>query len=298
MTYTSTVGVESRDRVHVAVAMTCFNRREKTLASLEALHVAGSAGVHLTVHLVDDGSTDGTGDAVRAAYPTVHVILGNGRLFWNGGMRVAMADALLSKPDAVLWLNDDTVLFPDALRRMLALWKMKESECGRHVIVVGSTQDPKTGRVSYGGRQRGSTLRPFRFGLVTPDPHNPVSCETMNGNCVLFPSSIVSTVGELDAGFLHSMGDLDYGLRCGAAGHEIWVLPGYAGHCRNDAPQREVMNRRISLRDYWKDVTGFRKCPPGPWWLFCRRHGGVLGPLLFMKPYVDAVWRGLLTGRI
>ncbi len=52
------------------------------------------AGLELSVYLVDDGSSDGTGDAVRQAYPSVSVIRGDGTLFWNRGMRKAWEDAL------------------------------------------------------------------------------------------------------------------------------------------------------------------------------------------------------------
>ena len=75
----------------IAVLLTCFNRRAKTLAALEALFKQDGAGTTfaLNVFLVDDGSSDGTGDAVRGAFPQVHVIDGTGDLYWNGGMRRA-----------------------------------------------------------------------------------------------------------------------------------------------------------------------------------------------------------------
>ncbi len=49
----------------------------KTLRSLAALFSAlPEAELDASVHLVDDGSSDGTGDAVRQAYPSVSVITG------------------------------------------------------------------------------------------------------------------------------------------------------------------------------------------------------------------------------
>ena len=69
--------------------------------------------IDLNVYLVDDGSTDGTSEAVKKNFPQVNIIKGDGTLFWNGGMRVAFSKAMESEHDYYLWLNDDTILnFP------------------------------------------------------------------------------------------------------------------------------------------------------------------------------------------
>src|SRR5580658_7643570 len=96
----------------IAVLMTSFNRREVTLKSLDSLFRQQKAeGIRFAVFLVDDGSTDGTGGAVKSLFPQVKVLQGNGALFWNGGMRVAFAAAVQESFDAYLFLNDDTTLY-------------------------------------------------------------------------------------------------------------------------------------------------------------------------------------------
>ena len=91
--------------------LTCFNRRDKTLACLDALYRCDlPAGVGLSAVLVDDGSRDGTGDAVRQRFPQVEVLRGDGSLYWSGGMRMAWARAMAQGFDDYLWLNDDTIL--------------------------------------------------------------------------------------------------------------------------------------------------------------------------------------------
>ncbi|MBO0348038.1 glycosyltransferase, partial [Phormidium pseudopriestleyi FRX01] len=63
----------------IAVIMTCYNRREKTLASLAALfNQKLPPNVILSVYLVDDGSTDNTSEVVKEKYPAVHLLQGNG----------------------------------------------------------------------------------------------------------------------------------------------------------------------------------------------------------------------------
>jgi glycosyltransferase involved in cell wall biosynthesis len=101
--------------------MTCHNRKLKTLLTLESLFKQTlTSEIALSVYLVDDGSTDGTSEGVQQKYPQVKLFSGDGNLFWNGGMRIAFSEAMKDEPDYYLWLNDDTVLAPEALNTLLA----------------------------------------------------------------------------------------------------------------------------------------------------------------------------------
>ncbi|MEO0132724.1 MAG: glycosyltransferase, partial [candidate division WOR-3 bacterium] len=141
----------------IAVLMTCYNRKDKTLASLESLFQQKMpADLRLEVYLVDDASTDGTAEAVRQAYPEVKIIQGNGGLFWNGGTRTAFAEALKSDYDYYLWLNDDTNLYPEAIAKLLSTANRIAQTGELNAVIVGSTCDHKTGKLTYGGMVRSS----------------------------------------------------------------------------------------------------------------------------------------------
>ena len=136
----------------LAVLLTCYNRKPKTLACLAALFSQGlPSEVKMEVYLVDDGSTDGTTEAVEQAYPQVKILPGDGSLFWNGGMRMAFAEAMKEDYDYYLWLNDDTLLYPDALSNLLSTSHQLISQGETHSIIVGSTQDPDNNEHTYGG---------------------------------------------------------------------------------------------------------------------------------------------------
>ncbi len=280
-------------KTSIAVLMTCFNRREHTLAALENLRrQQGCEDVELAIFLVDDASTDGTAEAVRAGYPEVSVLSGQGDLYWNRGMRLALEHARRGEYDQYLWLNDDTMLFPDALSRVLAAMRTLEAK-GETAIVTGSTCD-RSGRTrTYGGaRWSGGWRR--QLTPVDPDPTALLACDTMNGNCTLLPRRVVETVGNLDPVFHHSFGDLDYGFRARAAGFGIYVAPGYVGSCSDNSREGTWRDRTAPFARRWRHLNSPKGSPFREWTLYCRRHLGWLWPLYAISPYAKT----LVTARV
>ena len=199
--------------MRLAVLLTVHNRREITLSCLQALFAATLPNdAEMDVYLTDDGSKDGTSEAVKNAYPGVVVLHGDGNLFWNGGMRLAFGEALKNNYDYYLWLNDDTKLLPNALESMLHTSMLLQTRRAKPAIVVGTTVDAESGMVTYSGRNSRGWKRPFYFDLVVAE-NEPVECDTLNGNCVLIPAAAAKRVGNLDPIFTHGIGDLDSASR-------------------------------------------------------------------------------------
>lgn len=270
----TTDGEGPRPGACLAVLLTSHDRRDETLGAIAALERQAGLDARLDVVLVDAGSTDGTAAAVRASFPYVTVDEAGPELYWNAGMRRAWSIARRERPDAYLWLNDDTHLDPDAVARLVEVWR----DAG-DAIVVGATRDPRTGDVTYGGVRRDDARRPLRFSPVPPSDR-PVSVETMNGNCVLVPASVAETVGNLDRRFTHGMGDFDYGLRAGRKGVAILLAPGTVGTC---AANPEVQRDPSAELRHLQSPKGL---PFREWMTFARRWAGPLWPLYFVSPYL------------
>ena len=96
----------------VAVVLS-YNGREDTLAALESLR-----GIETVV--VDNGSTDGSADAVAERFPDVELVRAGINLGFAGGNNVGIRRALDRGADWVLLLNNDAEVEPgivDALAR-------------------------------------------------------------------------------------------------------------------------------------------------------------------------------------
>lgn len=287
----------SNREVCIAVIMACYNRRDQTLQCLDRLFCAAAKAppAKLRVYLLDDASPDGTGDAVSEHYPTVKVIQGTGDLFWNRGMHRAMTIAMEDHCDYYLWLNDDTMLAESALADLMETSQGIGERTGKQGIIVGTTQaEFGSGIATYGGRVCLSRWRPLRFDLVQPGVA-PTQCDTMNGNCVLIPASVVAVVGVLDDVFRHGMGDMDYGFRARKAGFDIWVMPGFAGVCKKNRPEGEWVDRNVPLFQRLRKIVGPKALPLWPWTVFTWRHAGLLSPLVCVWPYLNVIRTSIIV---
>jgi GT2 family glycosyltransferase len=198
---------------------------------------------------------------------------------------VAFAAAMGKGFDYYLWLNDDTTLYGDSLISLLKTAQITTLEKGVTPIVVGTTQASLNGVSTYGGLKRISRWRSMKF-LLVPVAGIPQLCDTMNGNCVLISNKVATRLGNLDKSFVHSMGDIDYGLRARKAGIPIFVMPGHAGICMRNNLDNTDADTRLSRFARWKRLTCAKVLPFKSWFVLTRRHGGLLWPLHWVWPYL------------
>lgn len=279
-------------RPSIAVLIACHNRRAKTLAALAGL-AAQDATATLHPVIYDDGSTDGTAEAIRLHSPGADMLPGSGDAYWAGGMRAAFSHALASGYDFYLWLNDDVILAPDAIARLLDVHGSLAAD-GRPVCLIGgAVLDAESGQPSYGGIAVRTGWNPLQFDRVRPASDRPQACDTLNGNVVLIPHATALQIGSIRVGFLHTLGDLDYGLRVKQAGGWVGLAPGYVGTCATNAVVNRWLNPDLPLRSRWRLVGTPLGLPLGPWLHFARVHGGpfwfVLAPLVYWRLFTPTV---------
>ena len=261
----------------VAAVMAAYNRRELTLACLRSLGAQQIPGVALDVFVLDDASSDGTSEAVAEQFPEVTVLHGNGELYWNGGMRRAIAGDY----DYYLWMNDDTSLDDGGLAVLLDTLRQLREHGEEAVIVAGSTRHPDTGELTYGGVHP-HRWRPLRAELVEPGD-TPRPCDATNGNATLMSRAVVQRIGNIDPAFVQRLGDFDYGLRARAAGCSVWVAPGTVGTCASH-PKRRTDEQPLG-EELWR-IWSLKQLKPGPWAVYSRRWAGRFWPMYWLSPYV------------
>ncbi len=249
----------------IAVLITCHNRKTKTLACLDALYKCKvPEGYEYSIFLVDDGSTDGTSDAVIVSFPEVHIIQGTGNLYWNRGMYLAWKTASDTFDyDLYLWLNDDTFLYEDALIHLLSATKNFNSKA----IIVGTTFTNNK-IISYGGFD-------LRRRIIEPNGELQ-ECDFFNGNCVLIPKHVFSKVGNLDYRFHHSLGDIDYGIRAGKINIKRYVIGQVIGACELHENSPKWLDKNELLISRLKALYSPLGCNPFQFFVFDYRQNNIL----------------------
>lgn len=278
----------------IAVLITCHSRKIKTLTCLASLFNATlPAGYDIDVYLTDDGSTDGTSEAVKAQYPSVKIIKGNGSLFWAGGMRLAWESAMDNKSyDAYLLINDDVKLKADFMSILIRTQEYSIEKTGKTGIYSGPTVDEDTGEITYGGYKIKVNHIMVKLQILSPLEF-PQECEITNANVLWISKSVIDKIGIFDYRFTHGIADYDYSLRAHKKGVPVFLAPDICGVCTNDHPIN-WKNSDVAL----KDRIAYLKSPKGlaysEYLYYIKRHFPMFLPysflMLWMKTFFPVFW--------
>lgn len=183
---------------------------------------------------------------LKSEFPAVHVVSGDGSLFWGGGMRKAWELAAnTSDFDYFLWLNDDTFIHSKGLFSLI----IEAEELPSKGILSAACRKPGTQEFSYGGLDN--------FGGIVPNG-SIQKVLYINGNLVLIPREVYQKIGAISHKYTHYLGDYDYGLRAQKAGFDCFTTSAYLAECDvNDIPYWG--DPELKLKDRWNmahDIKG------------------------------------------
>lgn len=242
----------------IAVLLTCHNRREKTCSCLRTLYSAldcynasHDGKVDIVTYLTDDGCSDGTTESVLQLLHgrRIHILQGNGALYWAGGMRFAWQEAIKyhNEWDYYLLVNDDTDMMPNLFEELFFAQDYAVIHYGMQGIVSGITcakNDPK--KLTYGGdiwvnKVLGTSRR------LRPNDE-PQLCDFTNANILLVPIEIVDKIGVFYSGFSHGYADYDYAIMARKAGIPVLLTACFCGKCDDDhVDEEEVAQKLMSM---------------------------------------------------
>ncbi len=216
----------------IYVVIVSWNRADDTIECLKAL--ASSDYSNYRPLIVDNGSTDGSPDAIRAAFPAVEVIANEDNLGFARANNIGIEHALQQGADYVLLLNNDTLVDERLLTELVAVGE-SDPKIGMLVpkIYYPSTGSGRShgekGRLwSAGARWRRFPPRVTIIGFGREDgPAYSVQREVdyATGCAMLVKREVFERVGMFDPAFFMYHEDYDFSARVRRGGYRIVYVP-------------------------------------------------------------------------
>ncbi len=286
----------------LAVVILNYNRADLLADCLESIY-ANPPHCSLAVWVVDNASSDGSAAMVRQRFPQVHLIVSerNGGFAYGnnlalrqimgisdyayeqGGQRITAsqsADTVISPPDYILLLNNDTVVPPAALDGLVDYLEQHPAVgvVGPRLVLPDGSLDlacrrsfptPEVAFYRMIGLARlfPRSRRFGRYNLTYLDPSLETEVDAVVGACMLLRSSVIREVGLLDEQFFMYGEDLDWAYRIKQYGWRIVYYPAVQVlHYKRAASTRRAIP---SIRAFYDAMR-----------IFHRKHYAAITPAL------------------
>ncbi len=212
----------------VSVIIVNWNTKDLLLNCITSVYDTGG-GVEYEVMVVDNGSSDGSGQAVKETFPQVTFI----QNAENRGFAKANNQALsVATGRYVLLLNSDAMLTKGALKGLLDFMD-KTPRAGiascQYLNRDGSRQNSFDNFPTLATELLNKTLLRMVFTQKYPSKkqeyYEPIEVESVIGACMMVRAEAMKQVGALDEDYFFFMEETDWCFRMQKAGWKIFHLP-------------------------------------------------------------------------
>ncbi|GAB4449076.1 MAG: glycosyltransferase family 2 protein [Chloroflexi bacterium OHK40] len=224
----------------LAVVILNYNRADLLRDCLDSIYAAPTRCA-LSVWVVDNASTDGSPKLVRSRFPQAHLIVSprNGGFAYGNNLALREILRQASPPDAILLLNNDTIVPPGAFDGLVDYLEAhpEVGVVGPKLLLPDGSLDlacrrsfptPEVAFYRMVGLSRLFPRSPRfgRYNLTYLDPDLETEVDAVVGACMLVRASVVREVGLLDEQFFMYGEDLDWAYRIRQYGWRIVYYPG------------------------------------------------------------------------
>lgn len=216
----------------IALVFAIYNKLDYTIKGLSDIYYCfdakGTDKLPIDIVITDDGSTDGSYEWIRKNYPNIHLLKGDGNLWWSGGINKTVHFVLKDlNDDYILLWNNDVKPGKTYFNNLFQILKNSDSNtiiCSKTYVLgtndiilgMGGKFDPRTGKYQLNACGQKDSEHYNKSLLVDWFP----------GMGTTIHKNVFNTIGLFDDKvFPQYHGDSDFGLRAKKAGFDIIIIP-------------------------------------------------------------------------
>ncbi len=206
----------------VCIILVNWNGKKDTIECLDSL--SRCTYQKATTIVIDNGSTDGSVSAIRAAHPHVPIFERKENLGFAGGNNIGISWALGKPFDWILLLNNDTTVAPDFLEAFL---KTAKEHTDAKIFGAKLLRYADPTRIDHLGGRWNPLIAGFEsLSLGQPDqPFESQPVDYVCGAALLMHRSVPETIGLLEPNFFLFWEETDYCFRARRKGFGVRTAP-------------------------------------------------------------------------
>lgn len=207
----------------IVIVLLNWNGKKDTIQCLQSLSQV--TGPRFRTIVIDNGSTDGSVEAIREAFPEQPIFQMGANLGFAGGNNYGITWALEKKAEWILLLNNDTTVAPDLLTEFLnaATEQPKAKILGAKILRMSQPDI-----IDHLGGFWNPAIAEFvshASGEIDTPYYDMQPADYVCGAALLMHRSVPETIGLLEPRFFLFWEETDYCFRAKRAGFEVWTAP-------------------------------------------------------------------------
>ena len=206
----------------VFILVPVHNRLEDTIICINSLK--NSSYLNSVITIVDDGSTDETNDFIKRNYPDIHILKGDGTLWWPGAINLGIKHAIQQKAKYVLLLNNDCLIQERLIEHLV-----NHAEADKQSIIGALVFDvDNPSKIVFAGKIESWLFEAFKKikykDLEVCRQNNLIETDVLYGKGTLIRCELLKEIGIFDCEvFPHYHSDIDFSLRAKASGIKLYI---------------------------------------------------------------------------
>ena len=235
--------VDSADLPPVSIVILNYNGLSHLEGCFQSLRRLEYPSERLEVLLVDNGSTDGSLEAVRREHAWVRLLANPRNVGFSAGCNQGARAA--EAAEVVVFLNNDMRVEPDFLRELVA--PLVRGECqattGKMLSWDGERMNSAGGGMNFHGIgiQKGYEREP------APEHDRPARSLFACGGAMAIQRDVFLDAGGFDEEFFAYYEDVDLGWRLWVFGHEIHYAPKAVAYHHHSATSKTFPRETVRL---------------------------------------------------